>query len=183
MLLRLIFAPKMKTAPPTGLGSRSCEGLTVIWTRKVEFFFWSTLKVDQEKWLDFGEDLFLFFGDHLIFFFLEITGKTIGEDRKNFNEDLFFLFGDHLISAGKTLSILAKTFFSFSEITWFLPEKPFQFWWRPCSFKSPDFDRKTASILFKIDENLGQVRLLLFSPLKKAFPFAKSWLFACHLWC
>ena len=44
-----IFAPKMKTALPTGMGSRSCEELPVIWTRKVEFFFWSAPKVGQEK--------------------------------------------------------------------------------------------------------------------------------------
>ena len=44
-------------------------------------------------------------------------------------------------------------------------------------FFSPDFDRKKPSIRFKTDENLGQVRLLLFSPLKKApLSFAKSWL-------
>ena len=49
VLLRPIFAPKMKTAPPTGLGSRSCEGLALIWTKKVEFFFWSAPKVGQEK--------------------------------------------------------------------------------------------------------------------------------------
>ena len=39
VLLRPIFAPKMKTAPPPKeFGSRSCEGLAVIWTRIVEFF-------------------------------------------------------------------------------------------------------------------------------------------------
>ena len=38
VLLRPIFAPKLKIAPPTGFGSRSCEGLAVIWTRIVEFF-------------------------------------------------------------------------------------------------------------------------------------------------
>ena len=53
VLLRPISAPKLKTGPPKGVGSRSCEGLAVIWTRIVE-----PSKV--------GEDLF-FFGDHLIF--------------------------------------------------------------------------------------------------------------------
>ena len=38
VLLRLIFAPKMKTAHPTGFGSRRCEGVAVIWTRIVEIF-------------------------------------------------------------------------------------------------------------------------------------------------
>ena len=86
VLLRPIFAPKLKTDPPTGLGSTSCEGLAVIWTRKVDF---------------------LFFGAHLL----------------KFGEDHFF--EDHPISAGKTVSILVKTFF-----------------WGG----SPDFDRKAASI-------------------------------------
>ena len=40
MLLRPIFAPKMKIAPATvGLVSRNCEGLAVIRTRKVKFIF------------------------------------------------------------------------------------------------------------------------------------------------
>ena len=38
VLLRPIFAPKMKTAPPNGFGSRSCEELAVVWTRIVDFF-------------------------------------------------------------------------------------------------------------------------------------------------
>ena len=50
VLLRPIFAPKMNTAPPMGLASGSCEGLAVIWTRKVELFFvdlnWSWWKTD-----------------------------------------------------------------------------------------------------------------------------------------
>ena len=95
----------MKTASLTEMGSRSCEGLPVIWTRKVEYFF------------------------------LERTQ-------------------------------------SWSEVT--------EFWLRPFFWRSPDFGRKIASNWFKIDENLGQVRLLLFSPLKKA-PFAKSWLRAWHV--
>ena len=56
-----------------------------------------------------------------------------------------------------------------------------EFWLRPSFFwRSPDFGRKIASNWFKTEENLGQVRLLLFSPLKKA-PFAKSWLRAWHV--
>ena len=32
-----------------GFGSRSCEGLAAIWTRKVVFFFWISPKVGQEN--------------------------------------------------------------------------------------------------------------------------------------
>ena len=40
------FSLKMKIAPPMGLVSRSCEGLAIIWIRKVEFFFfWTAPKV------------------------------------------------------------------------------------------------------------------------------------------
>ena len=69
-----------------------------------------------------------------------------------------------------------KTVFNFGEDLFF---------WR-----SLDFNRKTASIWFKTDENLGQVRLLLFSPLKKAplplrnpgyAPGIFSVLIFCHL--
>ena len=39
-LLRPIFAPKMKTAPPKGIWELNCcEGLAVVWTRIVEFFW------------------------------------------------------------------------------------------------------------------------------------------------
>ena len=55
-----------------GLASRSCEGLAVIWTRKVDFFFWASPEVGQENWLNFSEDLFFFNGDHLI-----SAGKTV----------------------------------------------------------------------------------------------------------
>ena len=72
-----------------------------------------------------------------------------------------------------------------------------KFWWRPFFFsrssdfgwknrsiigedlffwRSRNFDRNTASVWFKADENLGQVCLLLFTASKKAPPFAKSWL-------
>ena len=97
----------MKTASLTGMGSRSCEGLPVIWTRKVEFFF------------------------------LERTQSWSGEVTEFWLRPFFF--GDHLILA-------------------------------------------EASNWCKTDENLSQVRLLLFSPLKKApSPFAKSWLRAWHV--
>ena len=37
---------------------RSCEGLAVIWTGKLEFFFLTSPKVAPKNQLDFGEDLF-----------------------------------------------------------------------------------------------------------------------------
>ena len=58
VLLKPIFAPKMKIAPPLGLAMRSFEGLAVIWSRKLEFF-WTSPKVAPKIRLDFGEDLFL----------------------------------------------------------------------------------------------------------------------------
>ena len=39
VLLRPIFAPLMKIAPPMELAIRSCEGPAVVWTRIVNFFF------------------------------------------------------------------------------------------------------------------------------------------------
>ena len=88
VLQRPIFAPKLKTAlPPTGLGSRSCEGLAVIWTRIVEFFC-SGAHPKLVK----------------TFFFVFSRSPNLGrKNRLNLGEDLFF--------------------------------------WR-----SPDFDKKTASI-------------------------------------
>ena len=83
VLLKPIFALKMKTALPKRFGSRSCEGLAVVWTRIVEFF---------------GA------GAHLQavkVFFLEITC---------FRPEKFFEF---LMFAGKTLRISAKTCFFF----------------------------------------------------------------------
>ena len=70
---------------------------------------------------------------------------------------------------------LVKTFFFFflrsPKFGW---KNRFKFGEDLFFWRSPDFDTKTASIWFKTDENLGQVRLLLFSPLKKArSPFAK----------
>ena len=58
VLLRPIFAPKMKTALPP-------KDLLLFGPEKWSFFFWSSPKVGQEKAVNFGE--------HLFFFFLEIT--------------------------------------------------------------------------------------------------------------
>ena len=79
VLLRPIFAPKMNTAPlQRDLGSRSCEGLAVIWTRIVEFFssgahpklvktfFLRSSNFGRKNRLNFGENLFFFLGEHLI---------------------------------------------------------------------------------------------------------------------
>ena len=64
VVLRPIFAPKMKTASLTEMGSRSCEGLPVIWTRKVEFFSGAHPKlVRRSDWILVKT---FFFGDHLI---------------------------------------------------------------------------------------------------------------------
>ena len=71
----------MKTAAPTGMGSRSCEGLPVIWTRKVEFFF------------------------------LERTQSWSGEVTEFWLKPFSFFFRDHQNLAGKAVSILVKTFF------------------------------------------------------------------------
>ena len=67
----------------------------LFWPEKWSFFFWSTPKVGQKKWLNFGLDLFLFF------------------------------FRDHQNLAGKTVSILVKTFFFWDHLI--LTEKPPQF--------------------------------------------------------
>ena len=99
VLLRPIFAKKMKTALPMGLASRSCEGVAVIRTRKVQLCL---------------------FGPHL-----NLVRKSDWIAVKT------FLGGDHPISAGKTVSILVKTFF----------------------LRLPDFDRKIASIWFKTDSS------------------------------
>ena len=83
VLLRPIFAPKIKTAPPTEFGSKSWEGFPVIWTRIVVFFgsgahpksvktfflFWRSPDVGRQNSLNCGEDLFFFLwrgGEHLI---------------------------------------------------------------------------------------------------------------------
>ena len=61
----------MKTAPPTGSESRSCEGLAVVWTRKVECFFAGAHQksVRKRDWILVKT---FFFEDHLI-----LAGKTV----------------------------------------------------------------------------------------------------------
>ena len=70
VLLRPIFAPHMRTVPPSKFESRSCEGLAVVWTRIVEFFgsgvhpkpvktfFLRSPVFRRKNPLNFGEDLF-----------------------------------------------------------------------------------------------------------------------------
>ena len=83
VLLRPIFAPKMKTAPPKGFGSRSCEGFAVVWTR-IEEFFGSGAQPRSVKTF--------FFRDHLF-----LARKTLGisdfgrKNPSNFGKDLFFI--------------------------------------------------------------------------------------------
>ena len=79
VLLRPSFAPKMKTAPPTGLGSRKCKELAVIWTRKVEFFVCGAHPklVRRSDWI--LVKTFFFLGDHLI-----SAGKNVSSLVKTF---------------------------------------------------------------------------------------------------
>ena len=58
VLLRSIFAPKTKTAPQRDWGAKVVKDLSLFGPEKWTFFFWSSLKVGQEKVLNFGEDLF-----------------------------------------------------------------------------------------------------------------------------
>ena len=73
------------------------------------------------------------------FLFLDLTQSWSG-----FGEDLFFL---------RSCNFGRKNRFKSGEDLF---------------LRSIEFDRKTASIWFKTDENLGQVRLLLFPASKKA---------------
>ena len=81
MVLRPIFAPKMKTASPQrDWGTEVVKDLLLFGPEKWSFCFPELTQNGQEKGVDFGEDLFIF-------------------------------FGDHLKSAGKTFLVLVKTFF------------------------------------------------------------------------
>ena len=59
VLLRPIFAPKMKAAPPKGFGSGSCEGVAVIRPEEPFEFVISAGKSVSVSMKTF------FFGDHL----------------------------------------------------------------------------------------------------------------------
>ena len=109
VILRPNFALKIKAAPPMGLGSRSCKGLAVIWTTKVEFFsgaqrnlvrtsarslvktfflFLRSPDLRRKNCFNFGEDFFLRSRDYS------------RKNSFNFDKDVFF-FGDHLILTEK----------------------------------------------------------------------------------
>ena len=84
VLLRPIFAAKIKIDPPSGFGRRSCEELAVIWIRIVDFFGSGAHPKSVKT------------------FFLEITvliftGKILWISVKT------FFFGDHLILTEKPL--------------------------------------------------------------------------------
>ena len=60
VLVRPIFAPKMKTAPPQrDWGAEVVKNLLLFGPEKWSFCFWSLPKVGLEKGLIIGEDLFL----------------------------------------------------------------------------------------------------------------------------
>ena len=72
-----------------GLAIRRCEGLAVIWTTKLDFFFLISPKVGQKHQLNLGEDIFFW------------RPRNFGrKNRFNSGEDLFF--GDHLSLNKKT---------------------------------------------------------------------------------
>ena len=131
---RAIFAPKIKNSPPppTGFGSRSSEGLDVVWTRIAEVFCFGAHPKSVKTFFcwrtpDFGRKKKTFKCQWRPFVFF---WWSLGLGRKNplnFSEDLYF-------------------------------------------WSSPDFDRKTASIEFTTEENLGQVRLRLHQTSKKSPP-------------
>ena len=60
VLLRSIFAEKMKTAPPKEFGWRSCEVVAVIWREKPFEF-----PIQAEKTISILVKTFFLFGDHL----------------------------------------------------------------------------------------------------------------------
>ena len=143
--------------------------------------------------VNFGEDLFFFFWDHLI-----LGGKNVWISdfgRKitlNFSEDLFFFFfyGEHLILGGKNLWILD---FSRNISPNFGEDLFVFFFWRTPDFRRkktfefPSFPRNFVSIFgqtvwnwFKFNENSSQGRLHTSHSFKIAPPpFSKSWLRAC----
>ena len=92
VLLRLIFAAKLKIAPaPSGFGSRSCERVAVIWTRIVKFLGPGAHPKLVKTFYFFIYYLFYFFGDHLISAIKTLRICDFGrKNLSNFGEDLFF---------------------------------------------------------------------------------------------
>ena len=138
VLLRPIFAPKMKTALPNGFGEQKLWTTCRYLGQKSGFLFSGAQPKFFRKmeWILVNTFIFCLrspnFGRKAVW----ISVKT-------------FFFGDHLI--------LGRTFFL--EITWVWAEKRSEFRWRPFFFgRSPDFGQKNVSIWFKTDDNLSQVR-------------------------
>ena len=125
------FCAENENSPQTGLGSRSCEGLAVM------------------------KDLLLFGPDMWSFLFSGAHPKLVSRSDWILIKTFLSFFGDHLISAGKTVSILVKTFFL--EITWF---------WQKNRLNLIQDRWKFGSSLF----------IVVSLPKKAPPPFAKSWL-------
>ena len=134
VILRPIFAPKLKTAPPKGFGSQSCEGHAVIWTRIVEFFGSGAHQKSVKTF---------FFS----FFFLEITCFWLEKPLEfliltfEFRWRPFFsFFGDHLLfteklsqSNSRLMKILVKFVYGWIKLPKKPPPPPFaKPWLRAC---------------------------------------------------
>ena len=89
------------------------------------------------------------------------TGFQPGWRRFSF----FLLFGDRLLLDRKTVSIRFKL--NYNEDLFF-------------SGDHLNFDRNADSIWMQTNQNLGQVRFMLFPASTTAPPNANSWLRACH---
>ena len=100
VLLRPIFSPKMKIAPPMGLAIRRCEGLKLV--RKTDWIWVKTFLV--------------FFGDHPI-----LARKTAEIPVKT-----FFLFGDHLSLNKKTTQTDQRSSKIWVKIVWCFFQYPKQ---------------------------------------------------------
>ena len=178
VLLRPIFTPKMKTAPPKGCGSRSCKGLAVVWTRIVEFFgsgahpksvktyfleiTWFRPEKPFEYLISAGKTFWI---SVKTFFCWRSPAfgpkKTLNfwfrrKNRLNFGGDLFFFFGDHLHSAETTLEFLISAGNKLLNF-WFRLEKPFELRWRPFFlFGDHQYSarKKTLEFLISAEKNL-----------------------------
>ena len=149
----------MKTAPPKGFGSRSCEGLAVIGTRIVEFcscgahpksvktliFFWRLPVFGRKNCLNFWFRLENLSEFQWRPFFLFWRSPVFGlKTRLNFSEDFFFqrwpVFGRK-----KRLNF------------WFRPENLSKFPWTPFFFRKwPVFGLKKRLNFWFWPENLSE---------------------------
>ena len=92
-LLRPIFCEKLKTVPPKGKQPPSNVWISEF-GRKIS--------------LNFGEDLFLVFGDHLILDWKNVWNSEFGRKSVSISVKTFFFFGDHLILGGKNVWVSEK---------------------------------------------------------------------------